>query len=129
MGDTVEVTVGEAVEEGVGVRVPLRVGVEEGVDVRVPLRVGVGEGVCVGVREGVCVTEAVGVRDALGVGVGTLTARTLCLSRTRMFPVLSTARPMGWENAALVPTPTACVLTPLPARVVASPQGVTLRTR
>lgn len=115
VGDTVGVTVREAVEEGVGVRVPLRVGV--------------GEGVCVGVREGVCVTEAVGVRDALGVGVGTLTAKTLCLSRTRMFPVLSTARPMGWENAALVPTPTACVLTPLPARVVASPQGVTLRTR
>ncbi len=50
-------------------------------------------------------------------------------SATMTLPLLSTATPVGRLNEAPVPTPLANAADPLPASVVTTPPGVTLRMR
>ncbi len=58
-----------------------------------------------------------------------LRMRWLSESATMTLPLLSTATPLGLLNEAPAPTPSANEADPLPASVVTTPPGVTLRMR
>ena len=58
-----------------------------------------------------------------------LRMRWLLWSATMTLPLLSTATPEGYENEAPAPVPSANAYDPLPASVVTTPPGVTLRMR
>ncbi len=58
-----------------------------------------------------------------------VTLRIRMLAPTITLPLASTATPLGSENEAPLPTPLVDVRIPLPASVVTTPPGVTLRIR
>jgi len=58
-----------------------------------------------------------------------LRMRSLDLSATMTLPLLSTATPEGSLNEAPAPVPSANAADPLPASVVTTPPGETLRMR
>jgi hypothetical protein len=59
----------------------------------------------------------------------TLRMRRLTVSATTTVPLASTATSLGREKEAPVPVPSANASAPLPASVLTTPPGVTLRTR
>jgi hypothetical protein len=59
----------------------------------------------------------------------TLRMRWLSQSATMTLPLLSTATPKGLLNEAPAPVPSVNAYDPLPASVVTTPPGVTLRMR